>query len=267
MPKDEKPVNEGQDVKDQAPAPSAGESGQEPQDVPYTRFKEVNDAYRAYKETGLEPEDVYALAELALTLQQKSTSSRADAAAAGQPRFGGDGQGLSEADLKLLRDYIFRAEPRFQQVLDTHEKRQKDDAEFLELMAEEAQETLKALAKSVNIPDEVYDDFEAQVVGLVAKNRRLHARYLRGDLSVVDRAFKSWRASAEPLARGFAASVTGKKETNKRELAPKVSGGGAPGPKVPEKPKITSIEDLAPTVQAFLKEHMSEIPGSADEAE
>mgnify|MGYP001601139313 FL=1 len=132
-------------------------------------------------------------------------------------------------------------------------------AQIADVRAKRASAKLTDMAKKLGIADAAIPRLENALVGMIAADPELLARWREGDLTVVDDAFKSYQSDfVEPVARTQAASIKGIKATNKKELAPIVAGGTAGKPK--EEPKPKTVDDAHSAALEALEVGGSDIP-------
>lgn len=257
--KDVKPVDASSTSAPAAPetTPQDGGGAELSQNIPYTRFKEVNDQLKAYKELGMAPEELGELFEVLSMippeqLQQVLTANRGSdpnrTTAPAQP---------DDAETKQLRAMLERAYPELaqmkQMVGGMSAAQQRQQVEFAEARAERATSVLTGLATEAGYTAEDAKQLEPVVVALIDADPALLRRWRTGDVTVVNEAFQRFASGlTAPLVRSAAAKTKGIKDANKRGLAPNVQGGTAPGTKPPEKPK--NLEQARALAISTLKE-------------
>lgn len=241
-------------------AAPGGQPGGAEQTVPYARFKEVNDQLKAFKDLGFSPEEVNeALVALAAFVEQSQASAQAGS--------GGGNGGTQPAQApqngqwtqKQWEEWLFQQYPWMRNMKDGYDRQQASTQSRNDWRVTQAQERLKGLAIKAGYSEEKLKQMEDIVAALIRSDQSMMAAWENGDLSVVDQAFKAHQTGfVEPVARNYATSVSGRKATNRAELAPRVTGGNAPPPQQPEKPK--TIEAAHQAAMDKLSETGSELP-------
>jgi hypothetical protein len=250
-----------------APAGGQPAAGGTEQSVPYARFKEVNDALKAYKDIGFSAEEVQeALVALAAFVEQAQAAGSGDGANAGnggtQPNANGNTNG--QWTQKQWEEWALQTFPWMREMKQAHEAQRESQQSTNQWRVTQAQERLKALATKAGYSEDKLKQLEDIVAALIRSDAGMKAAWDNGDLSVVEQAFKAHQTGfVEPVARNYATSVSGRKAANKAELAPKVAGGGSPAPAAPAKPK--TIEEAHGAAMDKLAETGSELPEGEDE--
>lgn len=246
--------------------PPAAPSGTE-QSIPYARFKEVNDALKAYKDLGFSAEEVQeALVALAAFVEREQAGPQADPASSGngstQPQTTNNTNG--QWTQKQWEEWALQTFPWMREMKQAHEAQRQSQQSTNDWRVSQAQERLKKLATTAGYKEESLKQLENIVAALIRGDAGMKAAWDNGDLNVVEQAFKAHQTGfVEPVARSYATSVSGRKQANRQELAPKVAGGGSPAPQQPEKPK--TVADAHQAAMDKLAEQGSEMPEGEDE--
>ena len=246
-----------------APAEGQPAAGGAEQTVPYARFKEVNDALRAYKDVGFSAEEVQeALVALAAFVEQAQAAEQASAASASnggtQPSASGS-SGNGAWTQKQWEEWALQTFPWMRELKQAHERQQATSRSQGEYRVRQGQDRLKALALKAGYSEEKLAQLEDIVAAIIRGDASMLAAWENGDLSVVEQAFKAHQTGfVEPVARNYATGVSGKKQANRQELAPRLPGGAAPAPQQPAKPK--TIEEAHQTAMDKLAEQGSDLP-------
>jgi len=231
------------------------------QTIPYARFKEVNDALKAYKDLGFSAEEVQeALVALAAFVEQSQTE------ASGSPANGSNG-GTQQSNngsngqwtQKQWEEWALQTFPWMREMRNAYDAQQRSTQGQQSYRVKQGQDKLKALAIKAGYKEEQLGVLENLIAAIIRGDDAMKAAWDNGDLSVVEQAFKAHQTGfVEPVARNYATSVSGRKAANRQELAPKVAGGAAPAPQAPPKPK--TIEEAHGAAMDKLAEQGSDLP-------
>lgn len=246
----------------------APQGGGAEQSIPYARFKEVNDALKAYKDLGFSAEEVQeALVALAAFVEQSQAADRTAAANGSnggqQPSNSGQNGQWTQ---KQWEEWAYQTFPWMKQMRDAYDAQQHSRQSTNSYRVSQGQERLKAAAAKAGYDVEKLNlkQLEDVVAAIIRSDPQMLSAWENGDLSVVDKAFESHQSGfVQPVAQRYATSISGRKAANRRELAPKVSGGASPAPPQPEKPK--TIEDAHQVAMDKLAEAGSDLPEGEDE--
>ena len=236
------------------------------QSIPYARFKEVNDALKAYKDLGFSAEEVQeALVALAAFVEQAQAREQVPPANAGnggqQPANGSTNGQWTQ---KQWEEWALQTFPWMREMRDAYEAQRRSTEGQNSYRVKQGQDKLKALALKAGYKEEQLKQLENIVAALIRSDDGMKAAWDNGDLSVVEQAFKAHQTGfVEPVARTYATSVSGRKAANRQELAPKIAGGGTPAPEQPAKPK--TIEEAHGAAMDKLAEAGSDLPEGEDE--
>ena len=237
------------------------------QTIPYARFKEVNDALKAYKDLGFSAEEVQeALVALAAFVEREQAGPQAQPANSGnggqQPSQQAPQNG--QWTQQQWEQWALQTFPWMREMRDAHEAQRRSTEGQNSYRVKQGQDRLKALALKAGYKEEQLKTLENIVAALIRSDDAMKAAWDNGDLSVVEQAFKAHQTGfVEPVARTYATSVSGRKAANRQELAPKVTGGAAPAPQQPEKPK--TVADAHQAAMDKLAEGGSDLPEGEDE--
>lgn len=247
--------------------PPAAPGGTE-QSIPYARFKEVNDALKAYKDLGFSAEEVQeALVALAAFVEQEQARSQAQPAsssnASTQPNAASNTNN-GQWTQKQWEEWALQTFPWMREMKDAHERSRQTTESQNSYRVKQGQDRLKALALKAGYKEEQLKQLENIIAAVIRGDDAMKAAWDNGDLSVVEQAFKSHQTGfVEPVARNYATGVSGRKAANRQELAPKIAGGGTPAPEQPPKPK--TIADAHQAAMDKLSEEGSDLPEGEDE--
>lgn len=245
---------------------SAAPGGTE-QTIPYARFKEVNDELKAFKELGFTRDEIQeALVALAAFVEREQAGSQAEPANSGnggqQPNQTAPQNG--QWTQQQWEQWALATFPWMREMRDAHEAQKRSTEGQQGYRVNQGREKLKALAIKAGYKEEQLKQLEDIVAAVIRGDEAMMAAWTNGDLSVVEQAFKAHQTGfVEPVARTYATSVSGRKAANRQELAPKVSGGAAPPPQQPAKPK--TIEEAHGAAMDKLAESGSDLPEGEDE--
>lgn len=237
------------------------------QSVPYARFKEINDELKAFKELGFTKEEIQeALVALAAFVEREQAGPQAgpesSSNAGTQPQTTNNANGAWTQ--KQWEDWALQTFPWMRAMKESHEAQQRTTQSTNQWRVTQGREKLKGLALKAGYKEEQLPQLEEILAALIRSNPDMKAAWDNGDLSVVEQSFKAHQTGfVEPVARSYATSVSGRKQANRQELAPKVAGGGSPAPQQPEKPK--TVADAHQAAMDKLAEQGSEMPEGEDE--
>lgn len=246
----------------------AAPGGVAEQSIPYARFKEVNDQLKAFKDLGFSPEEVQeALVALAAFVEQSQAAERASAANGGgggqQPSNDGKNGQWTQ---KQWEEWALNTFPWMREMRAAYEAQSNSRKATNDYRVSQGQERLKAAAAKAGYDVEKLNlkQLEDVVAAIIKSDPQMIAAWENGDLSVVDKAFESHQSGfVQPVAQRYATSISGRKATNRRELAPKVTGGASPAPQQPEKPK--TVADAHQAAMDKLAESGSDLPEGEDQ--
>lgn len=237
------------------------------QTIPYARFKEVNDQLKAFKDLGFSAEEVQeALVALAAFVEREQAGPQAQPANSGnggqQPTANGNTNG--QWTQQQWEEWALNTFPWMREMRDAHNAQKRSTEGQNTYRVKQGQDKLKALALKAGYKEEQLKQLEVLVAALIRSDDAMKAAWDNGDLSVVEQAFKAHQTGfVEPVARTYATSVSGRKAANRQELAPRVTGGAAPPPTPPAKPK--TIEEAHGAAMDKLAESGSDLPEGEDE--
>ncbi|HCV42398.1 MAG TPA: hypothetical protein DGH68_02870 [Bacteroidetes bacterium] len=219
---DESQNDEGQNqAADGSDKPDGKESGKEPRQIPYTRFKEVNDKATQsqeivdwYREHVGEPEEVL---EFKKWKQEQVKRAEKDEA---------KGK-ISPDKLAEVRRLMRDADPELVELL---EERKRDKQEKMDAQFDDAEEKIRDLCKSAGFPGEekIVARIAAHVMDEIKADKALMRKWNQGNLSCIDKAFKTYVDEFLPAIR----KSNGKNEQNladKRRISrlPSLPAGGS----------------------------------------
>jgi hypothetical protein len=164
---------------------SDGAAGKTPQSIPYSRFKEVNDEAKQakqvvdwYRQNIGDPDDV-----LEFRKWKQETLSKAK-----QDESAGD---ISPEKLAQVRKLMRAADPEYAQMLEDRTTREQ---ERIEAQLDEAEETIRDLAKSAGFPqdEKVVARIAAHIMAEVDADDTLLRQWRSGKTSCLKKAFERY---------------------------------------------------------------------------
>jgi len=184
-----------------APGSQPVTSGTE-QTVPCARFKEVNDALKAYEDLGFTADEVQeALVALAAFVEQVQAADRANAASADnggtQPNTNGNTYGAWTQ--QQWEDWALQTFPWMRELKLAYEQQQATTRGRHAYRVKQSQDKLKALATKAGYSKEELTQLEDIIAAIIRSDASMMAAWQNGDLSVVEQAFRA--NFVEPVAR------------------------------------------------------------------
>jgi hypothetical protein len=248
-----------QDKSHKAGASSDIEAGDEsenkpPRDIPYSRFKEVNDEAKEskqivdwYRKNIGDPNDVV---EFQKWKQAQLARAKEDAE---------DGE-ISPAKLAAIKKLMRAADPEYAEFL---ERQKTSDKERLEAQFDDAEDQIRELAKTAGLPqdEKIITRVGRHIMEEINSDPKLLRQWQTGNLSCIKRAFTRYQEEYLAPMRKTAAKPTNDLADKRRiaRLPSLPSGGSASTSRAPErKPEDRGInkqthEDAWAVVQSHLQ--------------
>jgi hypothetical protein len=263
-----------EDVKDSAQSSGAGSSDEEnrnlaadasdnadgdkskaPRDIPYSRFKEVNDKAQKsqevvdwYRKNIGDPDDVIAFRQWKTSQVEKAKEAEKD----------GD---ISPEKLAAIRKLMREADPEYKQLLEERKLREQEriDAQF-----DDAEEQIRDLTKAAGLPqdEKIISRVAAHVMDEIRSDEKLMRMWQTGNMKCIPKAWEKYQEEyLSPMRK-----VSGKAQNDladKRRISrlPSLPSGGSPATSkaIERKPEDKGInkqthDDAWAVVQAHMNE-------------
>jgi hypothetical protein len=232
-----------------------GDKSKTPRDIPYSRFKEVNDQAKKaqeivewYRQKIGDPDDVVAFRQW--KAEQVARAKEAEE----------DGK-ISPEKLANIRKLMREADPEYKQLL---EDRKRSEQERIDSQFEDAEDQIRDLTKAAGIPqdEKIIARVAAHIMDEIRSDEKLMRMWQTGNMKCVGKAWEQYsKEYLDPMRK-----VSGKAQSDladKRRISrlPSLPSGGSPATsKAPErKPDDKGInkqthEDAWAVIQAHLNE-------------
>jgi hypothetical protein len=232
-----------------------GDKSKAPRDIPYSRFKEVNDKAQKsqevvdwYRKNIGDPDDVIAFRQWKNSQVEKAKEAQQDGE-------------ISAEKLAAIRKLMRDADPEYKAML---EERKLHEKERIEAQFDDAEDQIRDLTKAAGIPqdEKIISRIAAHIMDEIRSDEKLMRMWQTGNMKCIEKAWKQYDTDYLSAMR----KVTGKAQNDladKRRISrlPSLPSGGSPATsKAPERKaddkgiNKQTHEDAWAVVQAHMNE-------------